>query len=435
MLLTPPGGILLIASNFPPVRGGSAVVYDNLARNADGRITVLTSKINYRDGLPIIGWREHDRHAPYRIVRLPLLRTKLREGHVGLIRKLSLVAHDVWIRLRLTAAALVLIRQERISAVCIGELLASGWMLGILRWLPKVRFLVYVHGEEITTEDGYDKGARRRRQALLADRIVVVSRFTQTAIRSLLGPSADAKLSLIGNGVDTRRFHCGGRQPELLDQYSLRGRFVFVSVCRLLEKKGIDNAVRAFAELDALDQGCVYLIVGMGPFQQELREIAAATSAKDRIIFTGEVTDDELVDHYRLGDVFVMPNRELANGDTEGFGLVFLEANSCGLPVIAGRDGGSTDAVCHGQNGLVVNGNSVAEIASAMAALRSDALLRAKLRQGGRAMAAAADWKEKAALFVRLCAGGTEAPPTCELPRALVPQPGSQAPKAGRRTA
>ncbi len=425
--MRPPGGILLIASNFPPVRGGSAVVYDNLARNAEGRIVVLTSKINYRDGLPIIGWREHDRHAPYRIIRLPLLRTELREGQFGLVWKLWLIANDVWIRLRLIATTLVVIRQQRISAVCIGELLASGWMLRILRWLSKVRLLVYVHGEEITTEDGYDRGAGRRRQALLADRIIVVSRFTQAAIRSVLGPSADAKLSLIGNGVDTRRFHCGERQPELIDQYGLRGRFVFVSVCRLLEKKGIDNAIRAFAELDALHQSCSYLIVGMGPFQQELREIAAATSVKDRIVFTGEVTNDDLVDHYRLGDVFIMPNRELANGDTEGFGLVFLEANSCGLPVIAGRDGGSTDAVCHGQNGLVVNGNSVAEIASAMAALRSDALLRAKLCKGGRAMAAAADWKEKGALFMRLCAGEAEASLACELPRALASQPGSQA--------
>lgn len=409
--MTEGNGILLVASNFPPVRGGSAAVYDNLARNADGRIVVLAPKINYRDGLPIIGWREHDRHAPYRIIRLPLLRTRLQEGKHGRARKLPLIVNDIWIRLRLIATVLMVIRRERISAVCIGELLASGWMLGILRRLPRVRVLVYVHGEEITTEDGYDNGARRRRQALLADRIIVVSRFTQAAIRSLLGPNADAKSSLIGNGVDTGRFHCGERRPELIDQYGLRSQFVFVSVCRLLEKKGIDNAIRAFAELGALDQGCSYLIVGTGPFQQKLQEMAAATGAGSRIIFTGEVAEDDLADHYRLGDVFVMPNRELANGDTEGFGLVFLEANSCGLPVIAGRDGGSTDAVRHGQNGLVVDGRAVAEIASAMAMLRSDALLRAKLRQGGCAVAAASGWKEKAAVFVRLCSGKTEISP------------------------
>ncbi len=399
----------MIANNFPPVRGGSAVVYDNLARNAGGRILVLAPKINYKDGLPLIGWREHDRHAPYRIIRLPLLRTRLQEGRRGSMGKLPLILGDVWIRLRLLATALAVIRQERICAVCIGELLASGWMLGILRRLSGVRLLVYVHGEEITTEDGYDKGGRRRRQALQADRIIVVSRFTEAAIRSLLGPSANAKISLIGNGVDTRRFRCGKKQLELLEQYKLHGQFVFISVCRLLEKKGIDNAIRAFAELHAYGQDCTYLIVGVGPFRQELQEIADATSARSRIIFTGEVADEDLVEHYRLGDVFVMPNRELANGDTEGFGLVFLEANSCGLPVIAGRDGGSTDAVCHGQNGLVVNGNSVAEIASAMATLRFDAALRARLRKGGCAVAEVADWKEKAAMFVRLCTNEVDA--------------------------
>ncbi len=409
--MTSQGSVLLIANNFPPVRGGSAVVYDNLARNADRRIVVLAPRLNYTDGLPIIGWREHDRHAPYRVIRLPLLRTKLRTGGRGIMSRLSFTANDILIRLRLVVTTLILIRQEHVSAVCVGELLASGWLLNVLHVLSRVRLLVYVHGEEITTEDGYDRGAGRRRQALLADRIIVVSRFTQDAVRSLLGPTADAKTSLIGNGVDTGRFRYGERRQDLLDRYDLRGQFVFVSVCRLLEKKGIDNAIRAFAQLDALDQGCSYLIVGMGPFQDELREIAAATGAKDRIVFTGEVADDDLVDHYRLGDVFIMPNRELPNGDTEGFGLVFLEANSCGLPVIAGRDGGSTDAVQHGQNGLIVDGHSVIEIASAMVTLRSDSLLRARLRKGGRAIAVAADWREKTATFMRLCVGETEASP------------------------
>ncbi len=396
--------MLLIVNNFPPVRGGSAVVYDNLARHAQRQVIVLAPRLNYIDGLPIIGWREHDRHSPYRIVRLPLLRTKLSGRQRGLLAKVWFTANDIWIRSRLVITVLLLVQRERIAAVCVGELLASGWLINVLRILPKVRLLVYIHGEEITTEDGYDRGARRRRQALLADRIIVVSRFTQDAVHALLGPVADAKTSLIGNGVDTARFRSGERRQDLVELYGLRGKFVFLSVCRLLEKKGIDNAIRAFALLTP-EPACSYVIVGTGPFQDELRRIAAATGAKDRIVFTGAVADDELADHYRLGDVFVMPNRQLSNGDTEGFGLVFLEANSCGLPVIAGRDGGSTDAVQHGQNGLVVDGRSVDEIASAMAVLRSDPQLRAQLRERGRAIAVAANWQQKAAMFVQLCIG------------------------------
>lgn len=402
-------GILLVANNFPPVRGGSAVVYENLARNADGNVVVLAPRLNYTDGLPVIGWREHDRQAPYRIVRLPLLRTTLHAGQRRMGSRLWFLAQDLWIRVRLVITVLLLVRRENLTAVCVGELLANGWLLGVLRavpglrlLVPGLRLLVYVHGEEITTEDRYDRGARRRRQALLADRLIVVSRFTRDAVLALLGPSAGRKMSLIENGVDTGRFHPIAPRQNLLDLYGLRGSFVFVSVCRLLEKKGIDNAIRAFAELAAQDPDCRFLVVGAGPFQDRLRAIAAATGAEDQVIFAGEVADDELVDHYCLGDVFVMPNRELPNGDTEGFGLVFLEANSCGLPVIAGRDGGSTDAVQDGQNGLIVDGNSVADIKHAMARLRSDASLRAQLRERGRTIADAANWKEKTALFMQL---------------------------------
>ncbi len=409
--MTTQGSVLLIVNNFPPVRGGSAVVYDNLARHAQAQIIVLAPRLSYIDGLPIIGWREHDRHSAYRIIRLPLLRTKLSGGQRGLVAKVSFTAEDIWIRLRLVTTVLLLIQRERIAAICVGELLASGWLLNVLRILSNVRRLVYIHGEEITTEDGYDRGARRRRQALLADRIIVVSRFTHSAVRSLLGPVADSKTSLIGNGVDTSRFRSGERRQDLVDLYGLRDRFVFLSVCRLLEKKGIDNAIRAFARVNDLDGSCSYVIVGTGPFRDELKKIASATGAKDRIVFTGEIADDELADHYRLGDVFVMPNRQLSNGDTEGFGLVFLEANSCGLPVIAGRDGGSTDAVQDGVNGLVVDGKSVADIAGAMRRLRDDVPLRERLRQGGLELAGRADWTQKTETFLHFCLGPNKESP------------------------
>jgi phosphatidylinositol alpha-1,6-mannosyltransferase len=73
--MTATAEVLLIANNFPPVRGGSAAVYANLARCAADRITVLAPRINYADGLPLIGWREFDRRAKFRIARLTLLRT------------------------------------------------------------------------------------------------------------------------------------------------------------------------------------------------------------------------------------------------------------------------------------------------------------------------------------------------------------------------
>ena len=398
--------VLLVANNFPPVRGGSAAVYANLARCAGQQVVVVAPRNSYLDGLPAIGWREPDRGKPYRTIRLPLLRTRMdgvpRRGW----RKLLFWARDGAIRLRLAAFLLWTVRRERAGAICVGELLASAWIIRLFRFVPGVRTIAYVHGEEITTEDQYDQGHVRARQALRErDRIIVVSRFTQDAVAALQGAPEPGRISLIENGVDAGRFHPHAKAQDLIGLYRLGGCFVFVSVCRLLEKKGVDHAIRAFAAVAARHPDCRCLVVGGGPYADALHALAAQLGLSERIVFTGPVADDELVDHYRLGDVFVMPNRELANGDTEGFGLVFLEANSCGLPVIAGRDGGSTDAVQHGVNGLVVDGSDVAAIAAAMLRLREDAPLREKLSREGLRVAARADWAEKTRAFLGLCLG------------------------------
>ena len=398
-----PGRILLITNNLPPVRGGSGIVYDNLARHAGGRIVVLAPRVSYQDGLVLIGWREHDRLAPYRVIRLDLLRTVLLEPAPRLLRPLRFRLRDAAIRVRVLATLLRSLLFGDVRAVCIGELVASAWVLGVLRLLPWVTRAVYVHGEEITTRDDYDTRRERRRRALLAaHHIVVVSRFTANTVAELLGEAGRGRIRLIENGVDISRFHPRPRPPDLVALYGHDRKFVFVSVCRLLEKKGVDQAIRAFARVVAEYPDSRFLIVGDGPYRATLEGIAAGCGVADKVAFAGAVADDELVEHYALGDVFVMPNRRLPNGDTEGFGLVFLEANACGLPVIAGSDGGSIDAVRDGINGLLVDGHSVDAIAEAMLALRRDPPLYDRLRAGGLDAAAAADWRHKARAFVAL---------------------------------
>jgi phosphatidylinositol alpha-1,6-mannosyltransferase len=397
--------ILMITSNFPPVRGGSAVVYGNLAGCLSDSIVVMAPRENYVNGLPLIGWREHDRAASCRIVRLPLLRTRINSNREGRTRLRFLVS-DLAIRIRVTAVLIWLLLTTGARTLCVGELLASGWILRLCRWLPLIRSIVYVHGEEVTTANAYDPDRRGAFAALrAADRIVVVSRFTQEAVRSLIGAGSDHKITLIENGLDTQRFRPLGKRQDLLELYQLQGRFVFVSVCRLVEKKGIDNTIRAFVAVQKRHPDSRYLIVGSGPYETYLNGLVAELGVGKGVVFAGDVTEEDLVSHYCLGDAFVMPNRALADGDTEGFGLVFLEANGCGLPVIAGRDGGSRDAVQDGVNGLVVDGRSVASIETAMLSLIEDPLLRERLIQEGKKVAAAADWQGKAAQFVEVCGG------------------------------
>jgi phosphatidylinositol alpha-1,6-mannosyltransferase len=236
-----------------------------------------------------------------------------------------------------------------------------------------------------------------------ADAIIVVSRFTYDVVIQMIGASAAEKVTLIQNGVNPTLFAQGPKRPDIMKRYGLEDSFVFVSVCRLLEKKGIDNALRAFASIAADEPKSRFLIVGTGPYQEELEALTASLGLADRVTFAGLVSGEDLADYYRVGNVFVMPNRKLENGDTEGFGLVFLEANSCGLPVIAGCDGGSTDAVQHQVNGLVVDGRSVPGIAAAMRSLRDDAALWDRLHNGALEVAGRSGWADKANTFLRVC--------------------------------
>ena len=409
MTMAGTGKILLIANNFPPTRGGSAVVYGNLAQNGQGRIIVMAPQADYSDGLPIIGWRETDRRAAYRVVRPWLLRTVLMSGpRSGLARRAAFLAHDLLQRLLLASHILLLLRRERIDAVCVGELVASGWIVRMLRRLTPVRIAIYVHGEEILTEEPYDPGHARAAEALrTADKVFVVSRFAGEAVRDLMGASSGDKIQLIENGVDTERFRPGPKRPDLVATYGLENRFTFVTVCRLLEKKGVDTAIRAMKTIAERHPDTRLLIVGGGSYEARLREMVAENGVGHYVTFAGNVPESDLVDHYRLGDVFIMANRALPNGDTEGFGLVFLEANACGIAVIGGTDGGTSSAVRHGENGLLVDGHSVEAVTAAMLRLREDATLRAEMGARGLAIATQSGWRGKAEAFIAGCLGIT----------------------------
>ncbi len=402
--------VLLVTSNYPPVMGGSSSVYQSLAQHCPDRIIVLTGRYSCTTGAPLQGWEAQDRTSACRVFRIPLIRTVLLQERLRGFARIAFLLGDVGIRLKVLAVVAWCIARHRVRAVCLGELIAGAWLIDLLSRVPGIRTVSYVHGEEITTKDSYDPEHKRARRALLrSDAIVVVSNFTLRAATDLLA-GRDDKVVLIENGVDRHRFQPGPKSQALLRKYNLEGRFVYVAVCRLLQKKGVDHTLRAFRDIVRERPDCRFLIVGTGEYEQTLKGIAAEEGISDLVVFAGRVEDDELVDHYRLGDVFIMPNRRMPDGDTEGFGLVFLEANSCGLPVIAGRDGGSRDAVQDGFNGLVVDGNSVPAIADAMRRLAEDVSLREHLSSQALARAANAGWDAKVEQFLKVALpGGTDA--------------------------
>jgi phosphatidyl-myo-inositol dimannoside synthase len=159
-----------------------------------------------------------------------------------------------------------------------------------------------------------------------------------------------------------------------------------VCVSRLVPRKGQDTLIQALPLVRREVPDAALLLVGKGPYHDELLELAARHGVIDHVVLTGGVPYPELPAHYAAGDVFAMPCRTRRAGmDVEGLGIVYLEASAVGLPVLAGDSGGAPDAVLQGQTGYVVDGTSVDAVAGRLVELLQDGDQRARMGKAGRA--------------------------------------------------
>src|SRR5712692_517426 len=167
-------------------------------------------------------------------------------------------------------------------------------------------------------------------------------------------------------------------------RHKLVGRRVILTGGRLVERKGHDRVIQALSRVVLDVPDAVHLVVGRGPEEDRLRALARANRVEDRVVFCGFVPETELMAYYQAADVFAMPNREV-EGDTEGFGIVFVEAGACGKPVIGGRSGGAVEVIRDGVTGFLVNPLGVEEITRTLTALLQDRDLARRMGQAGRA--------------------------------------------------
>jgi glycosyltransferase involved in cell wall biosynthesis len=199
-----------------------------------------------------------------------------------------------------------------------------------------------------------------------ADRILAVSSYTRT--RLLAEQQLDpARVVLLPNTVDADRFTPRPKPPHLLARYGLRPEQpVLLTVSRLVSSeqyKGYDKVIRALPAIQRAIPDVRYILVGKGDDRPRIEQLIDQVGAREYITLAGFVPDEELSDYYNLCDVFAMPSKR------EGFGIVFLEAMSCGKPTLAGNKDGSVDALCHGELGALVDPDDVHEVGATLVAL------------------------------------------------------------------
>lgn len=271
----------------------------------------------------------------------------------------SVVAYPAWLRtVALVICGLGLGLWERPLCVVTTHLHflpALCW----LKWLRGVRVMSVLHGIE-----AWNLREGPRVQALRsADHLMAVSRHTRQVVIDSYGLDP-AEVSVVPNTFDTTRFERGPKPEHLLRRYGLRAdQPVLLTVSRLALTERYKGHRQVLAALNSVRQrfpDVCYLVVGTGDDLPSLREAVEAAGLQSNVILAGHVPGEELADHYRLSDMFVMPSSR------EGFGIVFLEAMACGKPVVAGNVDGSVDALDDGRLGLLVNPHEPTQIAEAI---------------------------------------------------------------------
>ena len=136
------------------------------------------------------------------------------------------------------------------------------------------------------------------------------------------------------------------------------------SVSRIQEYKGHEVVLNALSHLPtSVRKNFVYLIAGKGPYEPALRAQVHRLGLSSNVRWLGFVPEGDLPNVYRASDLFVLCTREAVdNQQVEGFGLVFLEAQACGTPVVGTRTGGIHDAVCEGEGGWLIAQDNAEEL-------------------------------------------------------------------------
>jgi len=368
---------LLLTNDFLPVISGISTVFYHIWKYFPGdRMFVLTPDVK--------GAFEFDRTAAFKPVRFRPNRESL-FGKAG-----SMCSMFLW------TAYYVLFRNVR--EIHAGQVLTSGPIGYFFQKIFRIPCFLWVYSGESTS--AYSTSRLYKwvaAQMIRRCRCLVTNSPATTAEFINFGVSRDRIIEIIP-AVDSEYFLPGPKPVEYVRKYNLEDKAVVVTVARLVKRKGHDLVLKAMNLLKAREN-LHYVIVGAGNDRERLESLVTEYGLKDKVTFAGKVEDHELPDYYRLGDVFVMPNREVfeETGSLEGFGISFIEAGACGRPVIAGRSGGAVNAVEDGVTGCLIDSENPQECADTITYLLDHPEIRTEMgRKGRERVVKYYSWKQRA---------------------------------------
>jgi len=348
---------LLVSPVFPPAHGGIETLAGHLADHIPGDVLVVTLAAETPAEQADAAWPTPGRRV-LRVRNVP-------KGGRRSILRLNLRALASGLRYRPDA---ILVLHVKLAPVAF----ALGRLLGV----PSVQ---YVHAKEMREVPGLARLAVRS-----ADAIIGVSSYSADLAREAGAPPS--RIQIIHNGI-VLPSTCNARRSQTP---------TLITVSRLEDRyKGHDVMLEAMPAIRRRVPEVRWMVVGDGDLRPELERRAQETGVADCVTFVGEVADterDELLDH---AWAYIMLSRQPPGWQAgEGFGIAYIEAGAHGLPTIAGRAPGVTEAVQHDVTGLLVDPLDAREVAATAVRLLRDEALARRLGAGGRTRAEQLQWPE-----------------------------------------
>ena len=277
-----------------------------------------------------------------------------------------------------------IIKKEGITTAAFGAAAPLGLLSASMKRAGVVRTVALTHGHEVWWAKVFPFNLLLRRIGSTVDVLTYLGEFTRKAISKALSAKAQSAMVKIAPGIDVEHF-IPTDASSLRESLGLADKKVIVSVGRLVHRKGQDHLIEAMPEILKSVPRAHLLLVGEGPYREHLQNLVHQLKLESSVTFIGRIQYQDLPMYICVGDIFAMPSRSRLMGlEVEGLGIVYLEASSCGLPVLAGDSGGAPDAVIQNETGLVVSGTDNKEIASAAVALLTNLEASQKMGTVGR---------------------------------------------------
>lgn len=361
---------ILVAPSFLPTRGGIEIlIYSIFSKLAESTAVVT---------FDAPGGADFDVVSPVHTVRIsPRGECWAPYLDAGLFR-----IHPMFYYLRRLASPVHQVIAERKPELLYVSHLYAGLIALRFKRTYGLPYILFAHGNEFMPSRSSKTKILESRliPAVLrnASAVIAISIYTADLVQRWVPEPLPITTIPLGPGlVDLETANCKHHRGDSTP--------ILLSVSRLVSRKGHDTVLQAVSTLSQEFPNLRYVIVGDGPERSRLMGLAKTLGVDKRVDFVGEVDDTELARWYQNADIFVLPVRhDPGQREVEGFGIVFLEANAFGLPVVAGRSGGVPDAVIHGQTGLLVDPHNLEKFIAALRRLLMNPELRVQMGQAGR---------------------------------------------------